>query len=343
MRVAAAWPSVVALLLAGAGTPDKHHEPTYALRRTIPAAGDEAWDAATLDPEAHRLYVTRGNRVVVLDVRSERVVGEIDDTPGVHGIALATDVGRGFTTNGGDDSVTMFDLGKAETLGRIPASAGPDAILYDPFSRRVFAFGRKAAEATVVDAALGKAVGSIALGGRPVSAVSDRKGKVFVALENRNEIASFDPATLSIGNRWPLAPCEAPAGMAMDSIKGRIFVACRNRRMVVLDATTGAVTATVPVGLRADAVAFDEDRGLAFVAAGDGTMTIAREDPGGRFAVAQVVATQPGSHALSLDPGSHRIYVPACRFGAPPPPTKERPHPRASVAPGSFTILVFAR
>jgi DNA-binding beta-propeller fold protein YncE len=342
MRRAAPWPAVVALLLTGAGAPSKGQGPIYTLRRTIPMAGDEGWDAVAVDPGAHRLYITRGSRVMVLDVRSEKVVGELADTPGVHGVALAHDVGHGFTANGGDDTVTMFDLETLGLLGRIPVAAGPDAIIYDPFSRRVVVFERTAERATVIDAATGKVLGPVALGGRPVAAVSDRKGAVFVALENRNTLASLDPVALAIGRAWPLAPCQAPAGLAMDEGKGRVLVACRNRMMAVVDAS-GAVAATTPVGLRARDVTFDEDRGLAFVTAADGTLTISKEGPPGRFAVAQVVTTRPGSHAMALDPASHRIYVPACRFDAPPPPTKERPNPRPPMAPGSFTLLVYAR
>jgi DNA-binding beta-propeller fold protein YncE len=342
MRTAAWWPAMVALLLTAAASPSKRREPAYSLRRTIPMPGDEAWDDLSVDAGAHRLFVTRASRVVVLDVESEKVAGEIRDTPGVHGVALAADLGKGFTSNGRNDTVSIFDLRTLAPLGQVAVAEGPDAILYDPFSQRVFAFARKAGAVTAIDAAPGTPIASVPLDGRPVAAASDGKGAILVVVEDKGELLSFDPVALKTVNRWPLAPCEAPAGLAMGKDARRVFVACRNRMMVVVDRATGAVTGKVPVGAGGNTVVYDEERGLAFVSAGDGTLTVVKEAPEG-VTTAQIVTTRPGSHSMALDPRSHRIYVAACRFGAPPPPTRERPHPRAPMAPGSFMILVFAK
>jgi DNA-binding beta-propeller fold protein YncE len=344
MTPAVLWPAVVVLLSTAAAPPPKHSAaPILRLRRTIPLPGAEGWDGLTIDPVAQRLYVTRSTKVVVVDLKSEVVVGEVGDTPGVRAIALAPDLGRGFTSNGGADDVTIFDMEKLSVLGRVSVGKGPEAIVYDPFSRSVFAFNGETGDVTAIDAAQSKALGSVALGGKPGAAVSDGKGRLFVNVADKNEIVALDSSALAVTSRWPLAACEAPTGLALDRTRRRLFVGCRNRVMTVVDADSGKVIATLAIGRGPGAVAVDEARGLAFASTDDGTLTVVKEEKSGGLAVVENTLTRPGSGTLALDPRAHRIYVAACSFGPRPDATKEAPHPPAPIIPGTFTILVYAR
>jgi DNA-binding beta-propeller fold protein YncE len=339
-----AWilPSLMVLLAAGA-SPKPTAPLGYRIHRTIPLPGDEGWDRLTVDPDARRLYLTRSSRVVVLDLEKEKVVGEIRDTPGVHGVAVAKELKRGFVSDGGRDDVTIFDLQTLDVLGRAPAGREPDAILYDAASSRIFALNRGSGDATAVDAAAGTAVGTIELGGRPGSAVADGLGTVFVAIEDRNELAAFDSRQLAVRSRWPLAPCEAPTALAMDRTKRRLFVGCGNQLMAVVDAVAGSVLATLPIGRGVGGAAFDDGRKLAFASNDDGTLTVVREDAPGHFVVVESATTLPGARTMTLDPKTHRLYLATARFGAPPPKTPENPHPRGPMVPGTFVVMVFIK
>jgi DNA-binding beta-propeller fold protein YncE len=342
--VAGVLSSALAATLLAAGASPKPTPPLgYRLHRTIPLPGDEGWDYLTLDPDARRLYVTRGVRVAVVDVEKEKVVGEIRDTPGVHGVALAKELKRGFISDGKRDDVTIFDLDTQAVLGRVPAGHEPDAILYDASSRRVFAFNGESRDVTAIDAAGGTAVGTIDLGGSPEFAVADGTGTVFVNLEDKNELLVLDSRQLTVRSRWPLAPCEAPTGLSIDRTKRRLFVGCRNQLMAVVDAEAGKVLATLPIGRGVDGTAFDEGRKLAFASNGDGTLTVVREDTPGHFVVVENATTLPGARTMTLDPRTHRLYLATARFGAPPPATPENPHPRGPMVPGTFMIMVFIK
>ena len=315
----------------------------YRLHRTIALPGNERWDYLAVDPEARRLYVTRDERVVVLDLATEKVVGEVTGTPGVHGVALATELKRGFASNGRSDSVTIFDLERLTVLDQVPVGKQPDAILYDPFARRVFAFSGGSASATAILAADGSVAGTVDLGGRPEFGVSDGKGAVFVNIEDKNEVVAFDSRDLKVRSRWPLAPCETPTGLAMDRTKRRLFVGCRSQVMAVLDADSGKLLATLPIGKGVDGVAFDEAGGLAFASNGDGTLTVVGEDAPGHFVVKEAVTTLPGARTLALDPKAHRIYLATAQFGPAPPATPESPRAGRPMLPGTFVILVLGR
>jgi len=335
---------VAALVSAGAPPPPRAAgAPVLRLRRTIPLPGNEGWDGLTMDSAGHRLYITRQSRVVVLDVESERIVGEIAGTPGVHGVALAAEFDRGFTSNGDADTVTVFDMKTLATTGTVAVGKGPEAIVYDSPSKRALAFAGEGQDVTAIDAAQGRALGSVALGGRPKAAVADGRGRLFVTLADKNELVALDPVALAVTARWPVSPCETPTGLAVDPRKRRLFVGCQNRLMAVVDADSGKVTATLPIGRGPAATAFDEARGLVFASTPDGALTVAKEDEAVGFVVVENTLTRPGSRTLALDPRSRRLYVPACRFGASPLPTKEQPHPPAPMVPGTLTILVFAR
>ena len=306
--------------------------------------GEGFWDYLTIDPARHRLFVGRSTRVQAIDVRSGKVVGEIPDTPGIHGVALAADLGRGFTSNGRDSSVTVFDLNSLATLRRIPIDAqGPDAILYDAVSKRVFTFNGRSRDATAIDAVSGGVIGNLALGGRPEAAVADGRGKIFVNLEDSGAVVRFDARSLRIEGRWPLAPGTGPSGLAMDREHRRLFSACDNERMIVLDADSGRMIAAPPIGKGVDGAAFDASEGLVLSSNGEGTLSVIHEDSPERFHLLGHVPTQRGARTLALDPRTHRIYLATASFGEPPVPTPEHPHPRPPMIPGSFVILVLER
>ena len=317
--------------------------PSYHVTARWKPGGDGGWDYLTVDPPAHRLYFGRSTRVQVLDARDGKLLGEVPGTNGIHGVALAPSLGRGFTSNGRDSSVTVFDLTTLATITKVTVGRNPDAILYEPTTKRVFTMNAGSDDATAIDAATGKVVGRIALGGQPEFAVTDGKGTVFVNLEDASAIASFDARSLSLRARWPLAPGEEPTGLALDAAHGRLFSVCANRMMVVLDAATGRVIATPAIGEGPDGAAYDPAARLAFSSNGAGTLTIVREDAPDKFTAAGDVPTEPRARTMALDPSTHRIYLATARFGEAPAPTAEKPHPRPPMIPDSFEILVLDR
>jgi len=326
--------------LAAAATGFCADAPPFKVAHRILLGGEGGWDALTMDAPTHRLFVTHGTRVQVVDVKTDSVLGEVPNTPGVHGVALASDLGRGFTSNGRDSSVTIFDLKTLAVLGRIKLPArNPDAIQYDPVSKRVFVFNGGSASASVIDASAGTIVGSIPLGGKPEFATADGQGRMYVNLEDSSAVVAFDTRTLKVLDRWPVAPGEEPSGLAMDRQHSRLFAGCSNRKLVVLDAGNGHVVSVLPIGERVDGVAFDAPMQLVFSSNGDGTLTVIHEDGPDRFTVLENAATQAGARTLALDETSGCVYLPTAQFGPPPPATADHPHPRPSVVPGTFVVL----
>jgi DNA-binding beta-propeller fold protein YncE len=317
----------------------------YKVATRYKIGGDGRWDYLAVDATAHRLFVSRATRVQVVDLETGKVTGEIQDTPGVHGIALAPDLGRGYTSNGGDSTVTVFDLKTLAPVTRIHVGAqNPDAILYEPVTHRVFTFNGGSNSATAIDAAGDSVVGSVALGGRPEYAVADGKGRVYVNLEDSSAVLGFDARTLAPGPRWRLSPGEHPSGLAMDAAHRVLFSGCRNKRLVAMDADSGRVLADLPIGTGVDGVAFDAAKGLVLTSNGEGTVTVIQADAGGKFKVLGNVPTQRTARTLALDPSSGRVYLAAAEMTSPlAPPSKENPWPRGSVAPGSFSIIVLER
>ena len=305
--------------------------------------GAGGWDLLSVDSAARRLYVSRSDRVIVLDSDSGKLVGEIPKTDGVHGIALVTELGRGFTSNGRANTVTVFDLKSLKTLNEIKINGqGPDVIVYDAASSRVFSFNGHSNNATAIKASDGSIAGTIALDGKPEFAVSDGKGRMFVNIEDKSEIAVVDANKLKVENVWPLAPCEEPSGLAIDIAHQRLFSVCQNRKMVVLDSSDGRQVASVAIGEHPDGAAFDAKLGVAFSSNGDGTLTVVHEDDPDHFSVVENVATQKSARTLALDTRTHRIFLPAAEFGAAPAATAEQPRPRPPMTPDTFTILVVA-
>jgi YVTN family beta-propeller protein len=315
----------------------------YHVVKSYTLGGNGGWDYLTLDNNSNRLYISRSTHVIVIDADSGRVVGDIPNTPGVHGIALAPEFGRGFVSNGGEGTVTVFDLKSLKELNKIKVGDNPDAILYDPASHRVFTFNGRSNDVTAIDAAKGEVMGTIKVDGKPEFAVSDEKGEIFVNIEDKSELMALDPNKLEVKARWPLAPCDEPTGLAIDRKNRRLFSGCSNKLMAIVDADTGKVISTLPIGSGVDAAAFDPESALAFASCGEGVLTIVHEDSPGKFSVAENVATKRGARTMALDPVGHRIFLVTAEFGPPPASTAAQPHPRPAILPDSFVVLVVGK
>jgi DNA-binding beta-propeller fold protein YncE len=315
----------------------------YQVKQKYVLGGEGGWDYLTFDPAGKRLFISRGTHVMVVDPYKGSVLGDIPDTPGVHGIALAQDLGKGFTSNGRENTVTVFDLKTLKETARIKIDAeNPDAILYDDSSKRVFTFNGRSKNATVIDAVKGTVVGNIPLDGKPEFGVADGKGMVFVNIEDKSEVTSIDAKKAVVVKIWPLAPCEDPSGLAMDLKSRRLFSGCHNKMMAVMDADTGKVVATPAIGQGVDANAFDADRQLAFSSNGDGTLTVVHEDAPDKFSVLENAETQRSARTMALDTTDHDVYLVAAEFEE-APPAKEGERPRRTMKPGTFTLLVVGK
>jgi len=307
----------------------------YRVVKTWKLGGDGGWDYLTADSEAHRLFIARATRVMVVDTATGKQIGEIPDTPGVHGVALAPGLGRGFTSNGRENTVSIFDLKTLAVEKKIKVGSGPDAILYDPFSKRVFTFNGKGNEmtATAVDASKGEVVGKVELGGKPEFAVTDEKGTVFVNLEDKSEIVAFDPEKLTVKTRWKLTDCEEPTGLSIDRKNRRLFAGCGgNKKMAIVDADSGKTLATPAIGEGCDATSFDPELGLAFASAGDGTITVVREESPDKFTVIQTISTQKAARTMTLDERTHQLFTVTANVSG----TRED----RKIEPDSFVVLV---
>jgi len=318
-------------------------DPGYHVINTYKLGGEGGWDYLTMDSSARRLYISRATHVIVIDADSGKPVGDIPDTPGVHGVALAPELGRGFVSNGREGTVTIFDIATLKPITKVKVGDNPDAILYDPATKRVFTFNGKSHDSSAIDAAKGTVLGTIKLEGKPEFAASDGKGEIFVNIEDKSQLDAIDPNTLEVKSRWPLAPCQEPSGLAMDRKNRRLFVGCDNKMMAVVDADSGKVLATPAIGEGVDATAFDEGTGLAFASCGEGVLTVVREDSPSKFSVAENVKTQEGARTLALDDKTHEVFVVTAKFGPPPAPTQEQPHPRHSILPDTFVVLVLGK
>jgi DNA-binding beta-propeller fold protein YncE len=315
----------------------------YEVKQKYVLGGDGGWDYLTFDPAGKRLFISRGTHVMVVDPYKGSVLGDIPNTPGVHGIALAQDLGKGFTSNGRENTVTVFDLKTLKETARIKLDAeNPDAILYDPSSKRVFTFNGRSKNATAIDAVKDTVIGNIPLTGKPEFGAADGKGKVFVNIEDTSELTSIDAAKATVVNTWKLAGCEDPSGLAMDKKHRRLFAGCHNKVMAVVNADDGKVVTTVPIGDGVDANGFDPDTELAFSSNGDGTLTVAHEDSADKYTVVENVATQRGARTMALDTSNHDIYLVTAEIEE-APPAEGQTRPRRTMKPGTFTLLVVGK
>jgi len=308
----------------------------YHILNEIKIGGDGGWDYLAVDGGARRLYVSHATHVVVVDLDKNMVVGDIPDTPGVHGIAIAPELNKGFISNGRGNNVTIFDLKTFKATGMVATEMNPDAIRYDAKSARVFAFNGRSRSATVIDAKTGMAVSTIMLPGKPEFSVADGKGNVFVNIEDTSEIVEIDAAKATVMKKYALTGCEGPSGLAMDTKARRLFSVCGNRVMAVSDPDKGTVVATLPIGAGSDGVVFDPGTGYAMSSNGDGTLTVVQQT-GGKYEVVENIATERAARTIALDEKTHRVYLSTAAFGA------SAAGGRGQQLPDSFKVLVVGK
>jgi DNA-binding beta-propeller fold protein YncE len=314
----------------------------FALQQRVAIGGTGGWDYLTLDPGARRLYIARADRVQVLDIDKGTVTAEIRPAEGVHGVALAPKLNRGYTSNGRDNSVTVFDLSTLKTIQvvKIPAQ-NPDAILYVPEAGRVLTFNGRSKDVTAIDASSLEVVGHLTLGSKPEFAQGDGMGRAFVNLEDEaGAIAVLDAKTLSLVATWPMAGCQEPSGLAIDRAHHRLFSTCDNGVMAVTDSTNGRAVARVPIGKGPDAAGIDPELGLIYSSNGEGTLTVVHQDDPDHYTVAQTVTTEPSARTHAVDTKTHKIWLVSAKFGPRPAPTPAEPRPRPPMLPDTFTVLV---
>lgn len=313
----------------------------YRIINSYTLGGEGGWDYLNLDPATGRLFITRGSHVMVVDPANGKQLGDITGLSGIHGTAFVGS--HAYVSEGGANRIAVIDTKSLSKISEIPVGQRPDGILYDPFSKRIYTFNSISKDATAVDPANGKAMGSVALGGKPEAAVSDGAGTIFVNIEDKSELVAFDTRTLAVKQRYPLAPCEEPSGIAADLAHGRIFSGCDNKMIAVTDMKTGKVVTTIPIGEGVDANRFDPGTGLVFSSNGQsGTLTVAHEDSPNKFTVLQNLATAEGARTMELDEKSHRVYV-VTADRKPGTPTADRPNPRPVPVPGTFRLIVLGR
>ncbi len=340
--------AALALALAAAALPlaaPAADAPPYAVTDHWKLGGPGGWDYLTIDAPRHRLFITRGDRVDVVDVGTGKLAGSIAGTSGAHGVALAPDLKRGYVSNGRGNSVTEFDYDSLAVLRTVAVpGTNPDAILYEPTGKRLYTFNGRSTDVTVFDAATLAVAAKIPVPGKPEFAQTDGKGRVFLNIETEpGQMVRIDAAKLAVDATWPLAGCNSPSGLALDRAHGRLFSVCDDKVMAVTDVATGKAIARVTIGNGPDAAEYDAEHGLVFSSNGqDGTLTVVHQDSPDKYTVVATVPTQKGARTMALDPSSRRIYLATAEFGAAPAATAAEPRPRPPMVPDSFTVLVAA-
>jgi DNA-binding beta-propeller fold protein YncE len=310
----------------------------YHVVKTVPVPGDEGWDYVTVDSDARRVYISHGSHVVVMNADTYAIEGDIPNTQGVHGIAVAPDLGRGFVSAGRANTAVIFDIKSLKTLGTAKTDANPDAIVYDAVTKRVFTLNGRGQNTTAINGADGSIAGTLALGGKPEFAQADGKGSIFVNVEDTNQLVQFDAQKITETHRWPLAPCKSPSGLAMDLKNRRLFAVCDEKVMAIVNADTGAVVATPKICDGPDAAGFDPATGYVFASCGDGNLTVIHEDSPDKYTVVENVPTKRSARTMALDLKTHNIFLPSAEFDA--PAAGER---RGKMKPGSFGIVVVSK
>jgi DNA-binding beta-propeller fold protein YncE len=311
--------------------------PEYKVVKRLAVGGEGGWDLLTVDSAARRVYLSRGTRMTVIDADSGKTIAEIPDTPGVHGIALAPEMNKGFITAGRNNQVIVVDLRTYKPLGTVAAGENPDTIIYEPSNKRVYAFNGRSKNATVIDAESLKSLATLDLPGKPEFAVADGHGRVFVNIEDKGILVAIDASSMKVTNEWSMAPCDEPTGLSMDRKNHIVFAGCSgNKVMAVVDVNAGKVLASVPIGAGCDGTEFDASNGLAFSANGrDGTVTVVGAKAKGKFEVVQTVTTQLSGRTIALDEKTHQLFIPAAKMNPPSAPG-ERP----TMQPGTFEVIV---
>jgi YVTN family beta-propeller protein len=332
------WACVLgsSLFLVSVGTASAQ---TYKVLRRIPVGGEGGWDYIKVDPDAHRLYVARGDHMMVVDETSGKVVGDLPNTKGIHGTALATDLGKGYTSNGGAGTVTVYDLKTLKPITEIKTTGdNPDSIIYDPATKRVFTMNARSNNSTVIDATTDKVVGTVDLGGKPEEPALDGRGNMFVNLTDSSKIMSFDTKTFAKKGPWPLAPCDGPSALSADTKNRRLFAAC-DKMIAVMNMDTGKVVATPAIGGDPDGNGFDPGTGLIFATVREGFVSVIHEDTPDKYTVVGNVPTQFGARTMTLDPKTHHVFTETADFKAAGQPTPDNPRPRPQAIPSTFVLL----
>lgn len=315
----------------------------HLIKKTV-IGGEGGWDYLSVDATNNRLYVSHSTQVEVLDAKTHEKIGTIPNLQGVHGVLAVPKTGRGITTNGRSNTVTIFDLKTLKPIVELPTGKNPDALLYDDFSGRVFVFNHSDVTTTAIDIAKGTVAGTVDVGGSALEAgATDEKGTIYVNLEDAHEIVSFDAKTLAIKNRWKISPGEEPTGLAIDTKTKRLFSVCHNGWMMVVDSEKGNIVAQVPIGKRVDGVVFDSELKMAFSSNGEGTITVVQEVSPSEFKVVDTIKTEVGARTIALDPKTHHVFVSTAQYGETPAATTENPNPRPKVVPGTFMVLEYGR
>jgi YVTN family beta-propeller protein len=313
----------------------------YKITKKINTGGDKGWDYLIVDEPSQRLFVSHGLVTQVVDIKKGILLNTIQETKGVHGITIANDLNKGFISNGKDTSVTIFDLKTLEVITKTKVTGvNPDAILYDEFSHHVFVYNGKTDDATVIDAKTNKVIETIKLEGKPEFSVTDGKGKIYVNIEDKNSITCINATTLKVEKNWSISPGEEPTGLAIDTKNHLLFAVCGNKMMVVLNLEDGKVITTVHIGDGCDGVIFNEAKKHIIASNGDGTLTVIKQENATKYSVVQTLITQKGARTIALDKTTNQLFLPTAEYGETPAATAENLHPRPSIKPNSFVILV---
>jgi YVTN family beta-propeller protein len=327
--------AVVIILMVSASLAGDTATPHFKIISKFPLEGSGRWDYVYVDTDSRRLYMTQTTHVVVLNADTGAILGDIADTPGAHGIAIAPELGIGFISNGKENKVSVFDLKTFKVLSKIETGANPDSIFFHPATRTVFVQNGKSNSSTIIDAVKRTVIATIPLTGRPEFSVYDDHGNVFINLEDKSAITVIDAAGKKVKATWPIAGCEEPTGLAIDRSRHTLFSACANKVLAIVDSDSGKVVQTLPIGDDCDAVALDPETGNVFASNGEGMLTIIHRDASQKYAIEQNLPSMPGSKTMALDPSTHKIYIPSAKFTGSP-----TGHPRPSVVPGSIEVLV---
>ncbi len=312
----------------------------YKLVNKFSIEGDGGWDYLVSDDQKSRLFVSHGSVTQIVNSKTGLLIGTIQDTKGVHGIALAQEENKVFISCGKDSSVTVANLETLAFIAKIKVTgANPDAILYDKFSHKVFVFNGRTSNSTVIDAKTNEVIATIPLMGKPEFSVSDENGKVYVNIEDKSLISVINSTTLKVENNWSVSPGEEPSGLAINNVTHHLFSVCDNKKMIIIDALNGKIISTLKIGERVDGCTFDPILNRAYSSNGEGTVTVIQEENGNKFSIVETIATQKGARTICLDKKTHHIYLPTAEYGETPPASSENPHPRATIKPNTFTIL----
>jgi len=329
--------------LALAGLPESGYHLLKKYELGAPPGGKEYWDYITLDASTRHLYISHNTEVKVVDADSGAIVGSIPDLKRVHGIALVPDLGRGFISDGGADEAVVFDLKNLKVTGHIKTGANPDCILYEPVSKHIFTMNGKSNDASVIDPATATVVATIPMGGRPEYAVADGKGMIYDNIEDKDEVVALDSRTNTVKARWPIAPSGGATAMEMDVHHRRLFIGGRNKVLAIMDADSGKVLQTFPIGDGVDTNIYEPETGLLFTATREGTLHIFHEDTPDRFSVVETVKTEFGARNMAFDPKTHRLFIDTSDFAPAAAPTAEQPKPQPTPVSGTFRLLVYGR